>query len=224
MIVTRIFDFLSFLSRLLSSWIFQKERRRTRLFVILINCSSLKNLNIHHISHHFVYHCCSIRDNDHVSKTRLLHNFRKRRIFTWVIVWTDNFMQDRRITFAINNDATTINNINVDISQSFFVFFILYLFYNADFLKLLKRSFRRIAALSFVNDINILTYEFSITSNCRILKEMHAHCETYSSKWCELMWVFDLKTHTRPGWVSLMGSELVWILLWVFDGFSPNPR
>jgi hypothetical protein len=115
---------------------------------------------------------------DHVSRIRLLHNLQKKRIFTWIIVWTNNFMQDRRITFAINNDTTTMSNVNVDISQNFFVSFILYLFYNADFLKLLKRSFRRVAALNFVNDINILTYEFNITSNCRILKEMHAYCET----------------------------------------------
>ncbi len=115
---------------------------------------------------------------DHVSKTRLLHNLWKRRIFIWIIVWTNSFMQNRRITFVINSDTTTMSNVNVDISQSFFVSFILYLFYNADLLKLLKRSSRRIATLSFVNDINILTYEFSITSNCRILKKMHAHCET----------------------------------------------
>ncbi len=114
---------------------------------------------------------------DHVSRTRLLHNLWKRRIFTWIIVWTNNFMQNRRIILAINSDTTTMSNVNVDISQNFLVFFILYLFYNADFLKLLKRSFRRVAALNFVNDINILTYEFSITSNCHILKEMHAHCE-----------------------------------------------
>ncbi len=91
-------------------------------------------------------------------------------------------MQDRRITLAINSDTTTMSNVNVDISQNSFVFFILYLFYNADLLKLLKRSFRRVATLNFVNDINILTYESSITSNCRILKEMHAHCETWTRR------------------------------------------
>jgi hypothetical protein len=107
---------------------------------------------------------------DHVSKARLLHNLRKRRILTWIIVWTNNFMQNRRITLAINSDTTTMNNVNVDISQNFFVFLILYLLYNVDFLKLLKRFSRRVAALDFVNDINILTYESSITSNCRILK------------------------------------------------------
>ncbi len=97
-------------------------------------------------------------------------------------VWTNSFMQDRRITLVINSDTTTMNNVIVDISQSFFVSLILYLFYNADLFKLLKRSFRRVAALNFVNDINILTYESSITSNCRILKEMHAHCETWARR------------------------------------------
>ncbi len=108
--------------------------------------------------------------------------FEKRRIFTWIIVWTNSFMQDRRIILAINNDTTTMSNVNVDISQNSFVFFILYLFYNANLLKSLKRFFRRIAALNFVNDINILTYEFNITSNCRILKKMHAHCETWTRR------------------------------------------
>jgi hypothetical protein len=119
---------------------------------------------------------------DLVSRTRLLHNFRKRKILTWIIVWTNNFMQNRRITLVINSDTTTMSNVNVDISQKFFVFFILYLFYNADLLKLLKRSFRRVATLDFVNDINILTYEFNIMSNCRILKKMHAHCETWARR------------------------------------------
>jgi hypothetical protein len=91
-------------------------------------------------------------------------------------------MQNRRIIFVINSDTMTMNNVNVDISQNFCVFFRLYLFYNADFLKLLKRFFRRIAALNFVNDINILTYEFNIMNNCRILKKMHAHCETWARR------------------------------------------
>jgi hypothetical protein len=123
-----------------------------------------------------------IKVYDHVSRTRLLHNLRKKRILTWIIVWTNNFMQNRRITFVINSDTTTMSNVNVDISQNSFVFLILYLFYNADFLKLLKRSFRRVTTLNFVNDINILTYEFNITNNCRILKKMHAHCETWTRR------------------------------------------
>jgi hypothetical protein len=91
-------------------------------------------------------------------------------------------MQNWRIILVINNDTTIMNNVNVDISQNFFVFLISYLFYNADFLKLLKSSFRQIATLNFVNDINILTYKFNIMNNYRILKKMHAHCETWARR------------------------------------------
>ncbi len=75
-----------------------------------------------------------------------------------------------------------MNNVNVDISQNSFVSLIFYLFYNVNFLKLLKHSSRRVVALNFVNDINIFTYDFNITSNCRVLKKMHAHCETWKSR------------------------------------------
>ncbi len=119
---------------------------------------------------------------DHVSKERLLHNLQKRRISTWRIVWANSFMQNRRISLAVNSETTTMSNVNVDISQSSFVFFILYLFYNADLLKLLKRSSRRVVALSFVNDINIFTYDFNTTNNCRVLKKMHAHFETWKRR------------------------------------------
>jgi hypothetical protein len=91
-------------------------------------------------------------------------------------------MQNRRIILVINSDTTTMNNINVNISQEFFILFILYLLYNADLLKLLKCSFRRIVALNFVNDINILTYEFNIMSNCCVLKKMHTHCKTWTRR------------------------------------------
>ncbi len=46
----------------------------------------------------------------------------------------------------------------------------------------------------------------------------------YSSKWCGLMWIFDLKTHIEPSWISLMRSDLMWVLLWIFDEFSSNSR
>ncbi len=65
-----------------------------------------------------------VKTYDHVSKAKLLYNLKKRRISAWIIIWTNNFMQKQRITLVINNDTTTMNNVNVDISQDFFVFFI----------------------------------------------------------------------------------------------------
>jgi hypothetical protein len=79
---------------------------------------------------------------DHVSKEHLLHNLKKKKLSTWIIAWTNNFLQNRRISLVIKDETTTMNNVNVDISQKSSISFILYLFYNVDLLKLLKRSFR----------------------------------------------------------------------------------
>ncbi len=113
---------------------------------------------------------------DHVSRERLLHNVKKRRISTWIIAWTNNFMQDRRISLMMKTKQTIMSNFNVDISQKSSMWSILYLFYNANLLKLLEQSSRKMIVIDFVNDINILIYDISTISNCRLLKKMHEHC------------------------------------------------
>jgi ribosome-associated translation inhibitor RaiA len=119
---------------------------------------------------------------DHVSKEKLIHNLRKRRISNWIIAWIDNFMQNRCTTLRINEQSTLMNQIKVDISQNFFVSFILYLFYNADILKVFERFKYKITIIDFVDDINILTYDTSITSNCRALKKTHVICELWTRR------------------------------------------
>jgi predicted adenine nucleotide alpha hydrolase (AANH) superfamily ATPase len=85
-------------------------------------------------------------------------------------------MQDRRINFIVRARQTIMSNVNVDISQRSSVSSILYLFYNANLLKLLEQSSRKMTVIDFVNDINILIYDTSTISNCRLLKKMHEHC------------------------------------------------
>ncbi len=58
----------------------------------------------------------------------------------------------------------------------------MYLFYNADLLKLLEQSPRKIAVIDFVDDINILTYGISTVGNCRLLEKMHEHCLLWSRR------------------------------------------
>jgi hypothetical protein len=69
---------------------------------------------------------------DHVSREKLLHNFKKRRISTWIIAWTNNFMQDKKINLIVKARQTIMNNVNVDISQKSSMSSIIYLFYNAN--------------------------------------------------------------------------------------------
>ncbi len=119
---------------------------------------------------------------DHVFRDRLLHNLKKKRIFAWIIVWTNNFMQNKRINLSVKIDQTIMSNVNVDVSQKSSMSSILYLFYNANLLKLLEQSFRKVTIINFVNDINIFTYDISTINNCRLLKEIHEHCLLWSRR------------------------------------------
>jgi hypothetical protein len=91
-------------------------------------------------------------------------------------------MQNRCTTLRINEQSTFMSQIKVDISQNFFVSFILYFFYNADILKVFERFKYKITVIDFVNDINILTYDTSITSNCRALKKTYVICELWTRR------------------------------------------
>jgi predicted RNA binding protein with dsRBD fold (UPF0201 family) len=119
---------------------------------------------------------------DHVSKEKLIHNLRKRRIFDWIIVWIDNFMQNKHTTLKINNQSTFMNLIKIDISQDSFVSLILYFFYNADILKIFERFRYKITIINFVNDINILTYDINITDNYKAWKKTHVICELWARR------------------------------------------
>jgi hypothetical protein len=119
---------------------------------------------------------------DHVSRERLIHNLRKRRISNWIIAWIDSFMQNKCTTLKVDEQSTFMSQIKVDISQNFFVSLILYLFYNADILKVFERFKYKITIIDFVDDINILTYDTSITSNCRALKKTHVICELWARR------------------------------------------
>jgi NADH:ubiquinone oxidoreductase subunit 5 (subunit L)/multisubunit Na+/H+ antiporter MnhA subunit len=113
---------------------------------------------------------------DYISREKLLHNLKKRRISTWIVVWTNNFMQDKRINFIVKAKQTIMNNVNVDISQKSLMSSILYLFYNANLLKFFEQSSHKMIVIDFVNDINIFIYDINTINHCRLLKKIHEHC------------------------------------------------
>jgi hypothetical protein len=82
-----------------------------------------------------------INTYDHVSKKKLIHNLRKKRIFDWIIIWIDNVMQNKYTTLKINEQSTLMYLIKIHISQNFFISFILYFF--------IKQTF-----WEFSNDLN----------------------------------------------------------------------
>ncbi len=86
-------------------------------------------------------------------------------------------MMNKHTTLRIKNESTTISKVSANISQESLIFFILYLFYNADILESLKKSRHKITIINFVNDINILTYDINTKNNCKALKQTHEKCE-----------------------------------------------
>ena len=56
-------------------------------------------------------------------------------------------------------------------NAEFFIFLILYLFYNANLLKTCDNVKLRFSVTNFVNDINILIYNEFIKQNCDMLKK-----------------------------------------------------
>ena len=108
---------------------------------------------------------------DHVSHIRLLHNLRKKKISNWIIQWVKSFLKERRSSIVFEEKTSTISRVNAEISQEFFVSFILYLFFNANLLNVCEQSKKKV--IEFVDDVNVLTYSTSTEKNCRILEKLH---------------------------------------------------
>ena len=119
---------------------------------------------------------------DHVLNTKLLYNLKKRKISNWIIQWVKNFLKERKSSIAFEEKTNAINKINAEISQKFFVSFILYLFFNANLLKICKQSKRKTIFIEFVNDVNVLTYNTSTEENCKTLKKLHDVFTTWSRR------------------------------------------
>ena len=110
---------------------------------------------------------------DHVSHIRLLHNLRKKKISNWIIQWIKSFLKERRSSIIFEKKISTISRINAEISQKFFVSFILYLFFNANLLDVCEQSNRKTTVIEFVDDVNVLTYSTSTEKNCKIFEKLH---------------------------------------------------
>jgi hypothetical protein len=89
-------------------------------------------------------------------------------------------MKNKHISFTLSIATMISRSMKTNISQKFFISLILHLFYNVDLLKVFEKSSRRVTVVSFVNDINFLTYDIFTKQNCRTLKHLHKECETWS--------------------------------------------
>src|SRR2546421_10668534 len=92
-------------------------------------------------------------------------------------------MQNRKITLIFNNQKFKVLDILIRISQNSLLFSILFLFYNAELLKICNSIRVRVSSLEFVNDMNLLAYGRITEDNCRQLKLIHDRCLAWAKRY-----------------------------------------
>jgi hypothetical protein len=108
-----------------------------------------------------------------MSHVKLIHNMKKRKISSWIIDWINNFLFDRFTIFAMNRRIIESFSMQIEISQNFSFFSILYLFYNVNLLKMCNKLETNTIFFEYVDDDNILIYKKNIDENCRNFEKMH---------------------------------------------------
>ena len=114
---------------------------------------------------------------NNVTHNRLLHDMKKKWVFRLLFKFVKNFLKDQCIIITINDYIMMKCSMNINILQDFLLSSILYLFYNRNLLKACNDIKLRTNFISFVNDINILTYKEFTKRNCKVLDEIYDRCE-----------------------------------------------
>lgn len=117
---------------------------------------------------------------DNVSRERLLHNLRKRRISETVVGWVASFLSGRCTTLKLQEYTAPSVPIETGIPQGSPVSPMLYLFYNADLIEACKTP--ETESVGYIDDVSILAIGPSATRNCKILKAMHRKAQEWARK------------------------------------------
>ena len=117
---------------------------------------------------------------DNVSKQRLLHNLKKRRIDLSLVRWIDSFLTNRSTTIKLQEYTAPSTPIQTGIPQGSPISPILYLFYNADLVEMCKT--RNTEAVGYIDDVSILAAAETPQQTCKILKNIHQKAITWAKQ------------------------------------------
>ena len=119
-------------------------------------------------------------DND--SHKKLFYNLRKLHLELKIVDLISSFIFNI-LTIIKTNDCVSDNiDISIGILQTSRVSLILYIFYNADLIKMCFTTDNLVTNDAFINDVFFLATSSSILQNCQLLKETH-FLYTGWSKW-----------------------------------------
>lgn len=115
---------------------------------------------------------------DNVSRQRLLHNLRKRRVNQTLVRWIGSFLVDRSSTLKLQEYTAPSAPIQTGIPQGSPLSPILYLFYNADLIEACKTE--HIEAVGYIDDVSVLAIGPTTQGNCKTLKAIHGKAEKWA--------------------------------------------
>lgn len=115
---------------------------------------------------------------ENVSRPRLLHNLRSKRIDERIVRWIESFLDNRTTILKTKEHETNKVDVTVGIPQGSSLSSILFLFYNASLLEELRN--KNIEACGFVDDVALLVKGNNAKENCEQLTEIH---ESVCKKW-----------------------------------------
>lgn len=117
---------------------------------------------------------------DNVSRTRLLHNLRKRRVDLTLVQWIDSFLCDRSSTLKLQEYTAPSTPIQTGIPQGSPLSPILYLFYNADLIEMCQTE--NTEGVGYIDDASILAVGPTAQRNCKTLKIIHRRAEQWARR------------------------------------------
>lgn len=127
---------------------------------------------------------------DNVSRERLLHNLRKRRISDKIVNWVASFLTNRSTSLKLQEYTDPSTAIQTGIPQGSPISPILYLFYNADLIEACKTGQQddvdshtcETEAIGYIDDVSILAIGPTTPRNCKTLKTIHRKAEEWAQK------------------------------------------
>jgi len=117
---------------------------------------------------------------DNVSRERLLHNLRKRRVDQKIVGWVSSFLSGRSTTLKLQEYTAPSTPIQIGIPQGSPVSPVLYLFYNADLIEACRTE--ESEAVGYIDDVSILAIGDTAQRNCKTLKIVHRKAEEWAAK------------------------------------------
>jgi hypothetical protein len=91
-----------------------------------------------------------------------------------------NFLQNRTTILTMNRKIIVLFSMRSKNFQKFSLFFVFYLFYNVDLLKMCDKFEINTKFLKYADDVNILIYDKNTNENCKNLKRVHKFCERWA--------------------------------------------